>query len=235
MIHLTKMSIAIDLYMLQLIEKDDANALTFRLPKSILDVYQYIVNSTGAKASFSEDVTDDSFTLEFTNADEQDKVWSHFYRFNQSGLRTYPMPNVYDTTNGELLTSELNEFVEAAKIELLGPVYQTFFNFNLDLQADSLDVNVVNTRFKNALGLGAKYVMLWDSELNVPSAVMIEADLDLMSVKQKFQKILYELLGIDDVWLDMLDLKIPVEIYPHFGGEDEDFWLSTAEKMRVIS
>lgn len=43
----------------------------------------------------------------------------------------------------------------------------------------------------------------------------------------------YTGLDRDEVKLELIEIWLPVEMYPHFGGEDEEFWCSIAEKMAV--
>ena len=226
---LLQMSIAADFFMLQLIAIGDENSTKFRLPQSLKNVYQEICDSVEAKVSFIEDDEDkDVFQLVFTNLKEQDKVWERLYEFNHSGQRTFPIPNIYDQSNGELRNSKLDDFLNSAIQELKNPSHQFLFLFSFFDATIQLDGPELNKNFKNILGTEIKYVMLWDEAKKQPLAIMIQGERDLIALAKEFDK--HALWGKDTMMLPVAH----VEIASKFGFEDLDFWDIAASKMASI-
>jgi hypothetical protein len=242
--NLLRMSIAVDLYMLYLISIGDSNATDLRLPKTLLNHYKEICTLVNAEAEFVIDRdNDDFFHLIFTTPDDQDKVWTNLYDFSKSGKRTFPAPNVYDQTNGKLLVSNLNKFVESAIKELENPCLQTLFTFLLLDSPQTFDSAILNQEFKAILGTGIKYVMLWDHEKEQPLAIMIEGDRDLALMAKEFVKIIYK--QTNDNWEELFEFWTEegalglssignISIESKFGFSDKDYWQTISEKMQMI-
>jgi len=238
---LLQKSIAVDLFMLQLIAIDDENDTKFRLPKILQSLYVEVCESVDAKATFLDDDDNNFFQLVFADSDEQDKVWTRLYEFSHSGDRTYPTPNVYDQSNGELLTSKLNEFVDSAITELKAPSLQSLFLFSFLNDSLQLDGPTLNQHFKSAIGTGVKYVMLWDHESNLPTAVMIQGERDIQALAKEFDKVIYKLTNDD--WKSSFEFwgedgpfltGVHIEIASKFGFEDLEFWNKVSAKMTLI-
>ena len=238
------MSIIADIFMLSMIEIGDVKATSFNLPRELQKSYASICNSVDADAKFSLDnSTEGVFNLEFKNSAEQDKVWLHFYEFNHSGKRTFPRPNVFDQSNGEILISKLNDYIKRAVLEFINPTYQYLLTFNLfDFNAN-IDLISLNQKFKLILGSGIKYVMAWDSETNLPMMVMIEGIEDPTPILQKFRHLIYETSKSKDdeishEWrVDFFELLNPISISvdSKFEYEDQNFWQYIAAKMALIN
>jgi hypothetical protein len=148
---------------------------------------------------------------------------------------------VYDQSNGELLTSKLNEFVDSAIQELKTPSLQSLFLFSFLDDSFQFDGSSLNQNFKNAIGTGVKYVMLWDYDTSRPIAIMIQGERDLKALAKEFDKVIYKLTNEDwessfDFWGEYAPLfnGTHIEIASKFGFKDLDYWNEISSKMALI-
>lgn len=238
-----EITLAVDVFMLYLILVDDEKATTLRLPIQLQRVYKDVCGLVGANPDFVfDEKNEDSFLLIFKSTEEQDKVWAYLYEFSHSGQRTYSAPNVYDQSTGELVISDLNEFVESAIRELKEPTDQYMYLFDSsDLAHAKLNGKLLNEKFKSTLGNGVRYMMAWDFESSAPLLVMAEGIKNPVQVRDEFYKSIVEMIkrnsddseSLSDVILHIFN-PTSIEIASRFGCEDLEFWNEMSAKMAVI-
>ena len=231
----TKMSVAADLFMLQLIGVDNANATKLTLPKALLSIYKEVIDATGANVQLHEG-EGDTFSLNFVNRDEQDKVWDALYSFNHSGYRTYEMPNVYDQDTGALLKNKLDTFVERAIADLNNKTPQVLFEFIFDDVAPKFNLTTLNQRLKDKVGHGVKYVLAVDTRKNLPINVMLEGGVDVQSIQLKFRDVVIEearKVGFENILDEGHFFKIYF-LYRFECDGDLDTWDQRAMNMKMI-
>jgi hypothetical protein len=239
---LLEMSIAADLFMLQLIASGNENATTLKIPTVLQRLFKDICHKVHANADFlALEKSSDFFNLNFSTEEEQDKVWSYLYDFNNYGQRTFSSPNVYDQSSGHLLTKKLDEFVSSAISELNNPSSQYLFLFHLEELPLEFDGALINKNFKTILGSGVNYVMLWNSENSQPLSIMIEGEKDLELIQQEFINLIYEMAKENAK--SKPDFKdesfrffhpISIDVVSKFGFDDIDFWNEVSNKMAPI-